>query len=263
MKNQKVKKLQLQKLKISIKNRSAILLIQDIIQKSKDTLNSLECSSEVDLSSLENSEQLKQLKIGGDIGRDNFEVIKTFADLEELSINNGKIIGLFNNSHSLKKLEFTGSNLNDIQSLPESVVTVFLTEQPTFKSIKAFLAKNKFVSEIYIEEINDWDAALLFQQFKHVKFNFNTISHISTFKECYDYIHPEFKQAAIQVSNLNNVLQALLNQGLAQRKLFNPYLKAFGMLLQQMLPYIDKSIFYEFQNCIIYEKQDALCQRAH
>ncbi|TNV83257.1 hypothetical protein FGO68_gene8231 [Halteria grandinella] len=230
-----VQKLSLQELIIEYDGESISFLIQDILNKSKDTLQVLKCGNRDNLSPLKNSQQLKNLRINGKfkgpIDAANLEVIATFYNLEELETKDERIVRLFNQSQTLKTLIFTGIRVDHVKNLPESVTKVVLGQRGSFNEIKAFLEQNPFVKEINIQTHNIVAASLL-EKFKHIKFTFSFLTFTQrtnkffTFKQCYGYMHPEYKEIAIPGTKQDHVLCELLYQMLDdKRMLFGPYLE--------------------------------------
>ncbi|TNV85039.1 hypothetical protein FGO68_gene8263 [Halteria grandinella] len=127
----KIESLSLQELIIYNIHYSGISLISDILNKSKDTLSSIEFDG-VDLSPLRNSTQLRQLTIIYDtpINHANLEVIRTFPNLEALDTGENRIVAQFNESQTLKILRWQ-NRIDQIEDLqypcdPEQIKYVLL-----------------------------------------------------------------------------------------------------------------------------------------
>ncbi|TNV83344.1 hypothetical protein FGO68_gene6072 [Halteria grandinella] len=242
--------------------------------KCKDTLLSLTCSGKQDLSPLRDSTQLRKLKLKGDISYGNFNVIRTFSNLEELETNNYKLISLFKESQALKTLIYNNhsrarNNARSFDFFPQSVTKLSLERATTFDQVKIFLEKNPFLKELTIQ-LPIYEVAALTNLFKHVKFTFIINRNFFTFSQCYICLHPECKQIGIPGSEPDHVLYELLFKRIAdKRMLFEPYLKAawnwrfeLSKLKKTILnapPEMMEclSTFNEFKNFLRIEKQDS------
>ncbi|TNV83283.1 hypothetical protein FGO68_gene5398 [Halteria grandinella] len=260
----KVEKLSLQELIIYGNDDTSILLISDILNKSKDTLSSLSCNAKVDLSPLRNSTLLRKLKIVGYIFNSydaTLEVIRTFNNLQELQTRDDRVLLQFSKSQTLKTLRW-GDTLNEINDLPQSVTKVISTECNTFDEVKQFLEKNPFVKEVETI-VYDYTAAQLLDKFKHVKFNFNINNSFFTFKQCYTYLHPECKQIGIQGSEPDHQLYELLfNRIDDKKKVLQPYLTAIKRDIENIMdapPEMMEQLqtFNEFKNCLRKDELDS------
>ncbi|TNV83495.1 hypothetical protein FGO68_gene10285 [Halteria grandinella] len=265
----KVEKLQLQELIIDIDDDIRIPLVSDIVKKSKDTLSSLKCTANSDLSQLRNSTALKILRIGRNIDDVNLEVFRTFDNLEELETVDQMIVSQFNSCQSLKKIISNGYLYQQFD-FPQSVTTMSIYFGSTLNKITEFLERNPFVKEIEARVKNN-EAAQLLEKFQHVKFcfDFDRMQFFS-FKKCYDYLNPECKQIGIPASEPDHILYDLLFKRLPQREsLLVPYLKADlikGYYTNELIESIRNispewmeqlSSFNEFKNCLRQDKLDA------
>ncbi|TNV83310.1 hypothetical protein FGO68_gene4308 [Halteria grandinella] len=264
----KVEKLPLQELII---DDSSLPLIQDILNKSKDTLSSLECYADVDLSPLRNSTQLRTLRIHErlllfigrmDINNANLEVIRTFNNLQELKTKDQKVLLQFSKSQTLKTLRWDNT-LSKIDDLPQSVTKVSAFGITTFDEANQFLEKNPFVKELEIS-VQAHVATQLLDKFKHVKFNFDFRDNVFTFKQCYTYLHPECKKIGIPGSEPDHVLYELLFSRLDDKqKVLEPYLQAVFVIrrkIQDAPPQMmmeQLQTFNEFKNCLRQDNLDS------
>ncbi|TNV82898.1 hypothetical protein FGO68_gene7630 [Halteria grandinella] len=143
--------------------------ISDIVKKSKDTLRSLTCTGDVDLTPLRNSQELRRLNIEGNTTNANLEVIETFYNLEDLTTNNYSIIEMIKYSKTIKTVSFRDAREN--LKFPFSVKTVHFQCSSSFKYIQSFLEQNPFIREVSTELMNWHEFAQLLHKFPHIKFN--------------------------------------------------------------------------------------------
>ncbi|TNV73576.1 hypothetical protein FGO68_gene4647 [Halteria grandinella] len=256
----KVEKLSLQELIIYGNDDTSILLISDIINKSKDALSSLSCNAKVDLSPLRNSTQLRKLKIVGNIDDAILEVIRTFNNLQELQTCDNRVLLQFSKSQTLKTLRW-GITLKYINDLPQSVTKVKSTSENTFDEVKQLLEKNPFVKELETQ-VSCLAAPQLPDKFKTVKFNFDIYRSLFTFKQCYTYLHPECKQIGIPGSEPDHILYELLFNRIEDKgKVLQPYLNAAGISVwiydapPEMME--QHQTFNEFKNCLRIDELDS------
>ncbi|TNV74666.1 hypothetical protein FGO68_gene12051 [Halteria grandinella] len=248
----KVEKLSLQELIIGWADDSSIPLKSDILSKSKHTLSSLSCNDIVDLSPLRNSTQLRTLIIEGNIDEAHLDVIRTFNNLQELQTWENRVLAELSKSQKFQTLRWN-SYLIEIDDLPQSVTKVLTFGITTFEQANQFLEKNPFVKELGIH-VDDYTAAQLFDKFKHVKFNFQIYQSLFTFKQCYTYLHPEYKQIGIPGSEPDHQLYELLfNWVDDKQKVLDPYLMAAGNSenIKDAPPEMMEQLqtFNEFANC--------------
>ncbi|TNV83515.1 hypothetical protein FGO68_gene16800 [Halteria grandinella] len=271
-----IEKLSLQELVIS-DFYEEFHFLSDIFKKSKDTLCSLTCRDTVDLSPLRDSTQLRILRIRllKNISYGNFEIIRTFSNLEELQTGDQKLISLFKESQALKTIIYDyarrGRGYEKLfDCFPQSVTTLSVNNRVTFDQVKEFLEENPFVKELTIK-LSTHEAAALLNLFKHVKFNF-TIDHPSLFRfsQCYSYLHPQCKQIVIPGSEPDHVLYERLFERIDdKRMLLEPYLQVTGKWNYESMELIETipnappefmkylATFNEFKNCLRIDNLDS------
>ncbi|TNV83329.1 hypothetical protein FGO68_gene15782 [Halteria grandinella] len=213
-------------------------LIKDILEKSKETLQSLGYDGNID--SLRNSKILKKYKC-----RFAKDIDQSFQNLKSLTCE--QIIG----------------------SLPESLETIHLqVENKSVENIADQIQQNPKINKVTLGMYYKHSAAYFLEAFKHIKLNFkqlrngqNSIQSIFTFHQAIAYLHPEYEKQIHEVTtDPDHIVYELLFQRLTNKsKLLSPYIEAVYYDYEPLAEYMVHSpsrmldqlaYFDEFQGCL-------------